>query len=66
MRDIVDDERRGDRAASSQPFGLTAARQHLLRCRSSTMSRIAFVAASRICCLGAVNGTSDFSDPRYV
>jgi len=60
MRDIVDDERRGDRGASLQPFGLTAARRHLRRCRSSAMSRIACVAAPRICRLGAVNGAFDF------
>ena len=72
MRDIVAcpersrrDERRGDRGASLQPSGLTAAMQHLLRCRSSTMWGIACVAAPRICRLGAVNGTPDFSDTRH-
>ena len=49
MRDIVDDERRRDRGVHSQPFGLTAARRHLLRCHSSTMSRIAVIVAHRIC-----------------
>jgi hypothetical protein len=61
MRDIVDDERRGDRGVHSQPGGLTAARRHLLRCHSSTMSRIAVVVAPRICRLGAVNGAVDFA-----
>ena len=61
MRDIADDERRGDRVAGSQPFGLVAARRHLLRCRSSTMSRIVCVAAPRISRLGATNGAPDFA-----
>jgi len=39
-----------------QPFGLWAASQRLLRRRSSTMSRIACVAAARIRWLGAHNG----------
>lgn len=60
MRDIVNDERRGDRGANSQPYGLAAARPQPLRCRSSAMS-IACGAAPRICRLGAAPGTPDFS-----
>ncbi|HSP14057.1 MAG TPA: hypothetical protein VLV78_04830, partial [Thermoanaerobaculia bacterium] len=45
-----------------QPEGLRAARGHLLRCRSSTMSRIAFVAAPRIWPLGARNESRSICD----
>ena len=44
-----------------QPFGLQAANCHLLRRRSSAISRIACVAAARICQHGACNATTDFS-----
>jgi hypothetical protein len=37
------------------PFGFTAARGHLLRCRSSEMYRIAVVAAPRIRPRSALN-----------
>ncbi len=44
-----------------QPFGLQAARRHLLRRRSSAMSRIACVATARIWHRGACNAATDFT-----
>jgi len=49
-------------AAFHQPGGLRAATGRLLRCRSSTMSRIAFVAAPRIQPVGARNEMLRISD----
>jgi len=57
MRHIGDDEQRRARPRPPCALRVPAARRHLRRCRSSTMSRIACVAAPCICRRGARNAT---------
>jgi len=57
MRDIGDDEQRRARPQPPCALRVPAARQHLRRCRSSAMYRIACVAAPCSCRRGARNAT---------
>ncbi len=57
MRDIVNDERRGDRPATAISPSGCGRRRAPARRRSSPMSRIACVAAARIPLGGARNAT---------
>ena len=66
--DVVTSLTTSDAADRPQPGParrVAAANRHLLRCRSSTMSRIACVAAPRICRFGACNERQGIFGPLH-